>query len=107
MKDATTAFPSVNCDIDTVRDLVCANVCEGQFGYFLIEGRLVPYVFLDFLADCLADIAIDYNAVFSPREMCGEELWDSLDEDEQHVAGHCLLLLIEQGRLEIAFGDTH
>lgn len=107
MKNANSAFPSVNCDINTVRELVCANVAKGQFGYFLIEGRLVPYAFVDFLADCLADFSFDYNAVISPREMCGGALWDELDEDEQHVAGHCLLLLIEQGRLEMDFGDTH
>lgn len=81
------------------------NACESGvvFEYLQINDYLVPLPFLDFLAEELSDFVFEYNAVFSAQEMCGDELWASLDEAERAVAAQCLLILIKEGRIAVDY----
>ncbi|MGJ8619766.1 MAG: hypothetical protein ACSHWN_05490 [Methylophilaceae bacterium] len=67
------------------------------YGYFLIDGKLVPKSLIARINDYLLDIQFEYGDVWVIEKLLGEELWASLNEDEQSVAGACVLIIIENG----------
>lgn len=68
-----------------------------SYGYFLIDGKLVPKSLVARINDYLLGITFEYGYVWSIEELLGEELWSSLDDFEQSVAGACVLIIIENG----------
>lgn len=108
-------FPSVNCNADNLATLAEeipefaeAIATSGECGYVYANGHLIPYSFIKRLTDVIGygAITVEYGAVVSPREVCGEALWSTFDEQEQSVVGHCLLLLIEAGCIALTFPTT-
>jgi hypothetical protein len=69
------------------------------YGFFLVDGKLVPKSLINRIQDHLLDITFDYGFVWSIEDLLGEELWDSLNESEQSVAGACVLIIIENGHV--------
>lgn len=71
---------------------------EGDiYGYFLIDGKLVPKSFVIDLHHHLCDISFDYGHVRSVEKILGEQYWASLTDLEKSVAGACILIIIENG----------
>lgn len=112
MSNSTKTFPSVKCNPDVLAELledspeqVHSGVADCKFGYVLIKDRLVPFSFLNRLADHLVSTVFSFDKIWSPREMCGEPFWSTLDEDERGLLGHCFLILIEQGRIALTFPE--
>jgi hypothetical protein len=72
-------------------------VSEGEYGYTLIEGYLVPNAFIEKVL-CHIDMqTFEYGQILNPKEMVGNEFWDSLNYYEQEILGSCLLFMIECG----------
>ena len=65
------------------------------YGYFLVDDMLVPKTLVDRIYSRLCEITFDYGYVQSIQELLGDEFWWSLDDDEQSVAGACVLIVIE------------
>lgn len=68
-----------------------------SYGYFLIDGKLVPKSLVARIKDYLLGITFSYGFVWSVEELLGEKFWDSLDSFERSVAGACVLIIIENG----------
>ena len=112
MTNSTKLFPSVNCNADVLAQLLedspvqpDPRIARGDFGYVLIKDHLVPFSLIDRLQDHLGSTVFNYDKIWSPREMCGETFWRTLDEDERGLLGHCFLILIEQGRIALTFPE--
>jgi hypothetical protein len=71
----------------------------------LINNHLVPYSFLDELEQRFFDATFDHDQVISIRAIVGDEYLQGLSNAERKVLGGCVLLLIEQSRIAIDFGD--
>lgn len=112
-------FPYIDCDIegsgvsvgpDGVPIGATVEAHPGGPGcYLLIENHLVPGAFIDRLVEQVGTGTrlVSYGPVLSPREMCGEEFWGTLGANERQVIGHCLLMLIECGCIDVAYdGET-
>lgn len=67
------------------------------YGYFLVDGKLVPKSLVARINDYLLGITFEYGYVWPLEDILGEELWSSLDAFEQSVAGACVLIIIENG----------
>jgi len=68
-----------------------------SYGYFLIDGKLVPKSLVARINDYLIGITFKYGYVWSVEKLLGEKLWSSLDVFEKSVAGACVLIIIENG----------
>ena len=90
----------------TKLDEVPAPVCV-EYGYTIINDCLVPDSFLDRIEFDLAFSVINYGEVLSPRDLLGEETWLDFDDNEREVLAPCILLLIEDGRIELNFSSSH
>jgi hypothetical protein len=79
---------------------------ENDFiGFSVINDMLVPIAFVDRLSSHLALKEIVYGDVISPRQLCGDEFFNSLTAEERQVLASCILLLIEDGRIELNFSS--
>lgn len=112
MTNSTKLFPSVKCNHNVLVELLedspeqaHPSIADRKFGYVLINDRLVPFSLLNRLEDHLGSTVFSYDKIWSPREMCGETFWSTLDEDERGLLGHCFLILIEQGRIALTFPE--
>jgi hypothetical protein len=112
MIDSTKLFPSVNCDANVLAQLLenspvqpDPRIVRGDFGYALVKDHLVPFSFIARLQDHLSSTVFSYDNIWSPREMCGEIFWSTLDETERNLIGHCFLILIEQGLIALTFPE--
>ena len=112
MTNSTKVFPSTHCNADVLAELLEDNpvqpdprIARGDFGYALVMDHLVPFSFIDRLQDHLCSNVFSYDKIWSPREMCGEIFWSTLDEKERDLLGHCFLILIEQGRIALTFPE--
>lgn len=90
-------YKSVDLDPYTHEKLVEGYVPGDSYGFFLIDGKLVPKSLVAKINDYLVGITFDYGYVWSIEELLGEELWSSLDDFEQSVAGACVLIINENG----------
>lgn len=68
-----------------------------SYGYFLVEGKLVPKSLVARINEHLLGISFEYGYVRSVEELLGEKFWNSLDAFERSVAGACVLIIIENG----------
>ena len=110
MKIESELYKSATCNAATLAELVddipeqaAPMAAYGAVGYYAIDGHLVPYSFIDRLADHLVDFVFDYDVVLSPREMVGDEFWEDLDQAEREILVPCLLLLVERGQFPVVF----
>jgi len=76
--------------------------------FMLIDDQLVPTAFLDRLDKhpMAWNAVFEEDAVYTARELVGEDFWFSLTNAERRVLGACLLILIEQGRVVLEFPAT-
>ena len=70
---------------------------DGNYGYVLINGHLVPYSFISRLEDELGGAFYEYNEVYSLEDIFGTKFLESLTSNELKVLGGCMLILIEKG----------
>ena len=103
-------YPSANCDEATLAELIdqipgqADHIgAHGVCGYYAIDGHMVPYSFIDRLADHLSDFVLDYDMVHSARDTVSDEFWDDLTQAERDVLAPCLLLLVERGQFPVIF----
>jgi hypothetical protein len=68
---------------------------DGEYGYFLIDGCLVPYSFIERLYEHLTDNPLHYDQIISIENICGSENWASLNMMERKMVGPCILILLE------------
>ena len=90
-------YKSANLNPFILDQLIDDYVPGDSYGYFLIDGKLVPKSLVARINDYLLGITFEYGYVWSIEELLGEELWSSLDDFEQSVAGACVLIIIENG----------
>ena len=83
-----------------VHGVVDLDVC---FGYFIVGDVLVPNAFLDRLGFHLGSEELNYGDALSPRQLCGDEFFLSLTDEEREVLGPCILLLVDEGRISMRF----
>lgn len=102
----TKLYPAVNCNPESVEKVFGDEVPDGHFGYVLIDNKPVPFSFIDYVADDVNDRSYPYNAVLSTQDYVSEDLWEALDGNERAVLPGVLMLLIEQGRIAIQFGES-
>ena len=111
MKIFKSLFASIDCEVEAsgVVDASGVEVCIAGAptipgGYLLIDNHLVPDAFVDRVANLFSSSrGFCYGPVITPREMVGDEFWETLDKKERRVVGHILLLLIEQGCIDVAY----
>ncbi len=73
-----------------------------RLGYFLIDGHLVPFLFLEKLdAELDSCDGHEPDRVLSAPDLFSERFLASLDPDEREVLMPCVLMLIEWGCLPI------
>jgi hypothetical protein len=71
-------------------------------GYLQLDGYgLVPFSFLDRLERIFWNVPIRYGSVIAPRQLIGDDTWDSFDDNEREVTGSCLMFLIEIGAVRV------
>jgi hypothetical protein len=101
MKTIKTKTTKTTCaNVDSER--VDARSASDEFHFFEIVGdKLVNTVLTKSLLKRHGDKGILFRNVLSIPEICGENLYYSLDEDERVAIGECLLKLIESGRIQI------
>ena len=90
-------YKSADIDPFILDELIDDYVPGSTYGYFLIDGMLVPKSLVARINQYLLGITFAYGSVWTIEELLGEELWSSLDEFEQSVAGACVLIIIENG----------
>ena len=78
---------------------------EGQYGYRLIDNKLVPISLLDRIEYHLISSAFDATKVLTAQKMVREAFWEALDSDEQEVLPACLFQLIDEGRITFTFPE--
>lgn len=94
-------YKAVSCNENMVTTVDDETVYEGPFGFVLIGDRLVPYSFIEMVADDIGESVFPYHAILSARDYVSNDLWDRLDEDERQVLGGVILLLIEHKRITV------
>jgi hypothetical protein len=67
------------------------------YGFFLMDGKLVPNSLIDRIEDQLSGFTFDSNTVWDVEALFSDEFWNSLDCLEKSVAGACILVMIENG----------
>lgn len=105
MKLKSKMYRSADYDSKWLSAAMDRPIAQGLCGYVLMGDKLVPYSLIDRFVYRFMGIGFGYGDVLSVRDVCGEELWNSLREDEREVAGDILLMLIEVGRFDIALPD--
>ncbi len=108
MNTKSNLFLSTDLDSRSVSNALSKDITDGQFGYFLIRDRLVPYVMIDNLAQLLSGTHIEYAQIYDPADHFGdifEEMPERVCQLLRPIFSECLLLLIEQGRIIISFPD--
>lgn len=104
MNNATS---SANCNDAESDESVVAEVPDFDDGFLLMNDHLVPYCFIESVADHLESTVVHRAVVMSVREIVGEAFWQELDIREQQVIGPVLLLLIETGRVALCCPKGH
>lgn len=97
MKFESNIYKSADIAPFVLEQLINNYVPGDTYGFFLIDGKLVPKSLVARINDYLLGITFAYGSVWTIEEMLGEELWSSLDDFEQSVAGACVLIIIENG----------
>lgn len=97
MQFESKIFKSVDIDPAVLNQQIDDYRLGDTYGYFLVDGKLVPKSLVAYLHDQLCDIVFHYGYVWSAEELLGKEIWSSLSESEQSVAGACLMIIIENG----------
>jgi hypothetical protein len=97
VKISSSKYPSAVLDPWVLHQLIDNYDPKDDYGYFLVDDRLVPYSFFDRLFNHLMDNNFEYGEVISINEICGLEFLESLTADEYHVLGPCILMILESG----------
>ena len=74
---------------------------DGEHGYVLIQGRLVPYSFIKFLEQYTNGKVIKYGEILSPESIVGAEVMKKLTIEEHEILSYCLLFMMAMGLLDI------
>ncbi len=90
-------YKSADINPFILNELIDDYVPGDIYGYFLIDGKLVPKSLLARISDRMDEITFEYGDVWTVEELLGEEFWASLNKDEKGVAGACVLIIIENG----------
>lgn len=109
-KVSTKLYPSVASNATYMAEMVeCAPgteddyYCRGDCGYWLINGTLVPFSFLDKVQHALRNTMLTYCEVVKVTDLFPSSFLTSLDTTEKAVLGACALLLIERGDMAMNF----
>lgn len=97
MKLVSNIYKSVDIDSQVLHQLIDDYHDGNVYGYFLIDGKLVPKSLVSRLFSHLCEDVFDYGYVYSIEQLIGAEFWSTLDDSEKSVMGGCLLIVIENG----------
>lgn len=95
MKLVSNIYKSVDIDSEVLHQLIDDYHDGDVYGYFLIDGKLVPKSLVSRLFSHLCEYVYDYGYVYSIEQLIGAEFWSTLDDSEKSVMGGCLLIVIE------------
>ena len=101
MEIESKLFKSVAIDVCIIGD----GAQNANCGYLLIKDELVPHSLIERFAEALCTQCVYYGHLLSVPLTCGEELWESLTERQRNIAGDILLLLLEQGWLDVLIDE--
>ena len=69
--------------------------------YEVVGDKLVNTVLTKTLLERIAGKGLPYRTVHSIPAICGQNFFDSLDDEERAALGECLVKLIDTGRIQI------
>ena len=87
----------------TIEGQIEAIADYGTSGYALLGEHLVPFSFINRVTEQLDSELFHYDRVLDPREMVGDDFYESLSDVERCVLSPCLLMIFEQGSLSVVF----
>ena len=74
---------------------------DGDHGYVVIQGHLVPYSFIKFLEKHTEGKVFKYGEVLSPEAILGNEAMKILSIEEHESLSYCLLFMMAMGLFDI------
>lgn len=105
MTIAAHIYPTTFCDAETVAKQIknalkkdgCTPILPGQFGYFLIDDKIVPLTLKDRAANQLLGLEFPYGRILGKEDIFSEDFLARLDANEHAVLMPVVLELIAQG----------